>query len=157
MNEICKSKLTPKKTFWIILLYIFCTMCFLNLTVGKINLLACDILTLVSICIGVYVLYRFSVISYRYVLDDENFFIYKIAGKNNEQIQLEIEFENILCVEKYTEKVKGVLNYCANFKKNDAYILKACIDKKEYSLIFEPTNEFLNELLRRTDKTNEEI
>jgi hypothetical protein len=132
-------------------------MCFFNLTVGKINLLVCDILTLVSICIGVYILYRFSVISYRYILDDENFSIYKIAGKNNEQIQIELEFESILSVKKYTKKEKGVLNYCTNFKKKDVYILKACADGKEYNLIFEPTNEFLNELLLRTDRTNEEI
>ena len=157
MNEICKSKLTPKKTFWLVLLYIFCAMCFFNLTVGKINLLACDILTLISICIGVYVLYRFSVISYRYILDDESFSIYKIAGKNNEQIQIKLEYENILGVEKYIKKEKGVLNYCANLKKSDAYILKACLDGKEYNLIFEPTNEFLNELLLRTERTNEKI
>ena len=157
MNEICKSKLTPAKAFWYILLYIFCAICFFNLTVAKINILACDILTLISICVGVYILYRYSVLSYRYILDDKKITILKIAGMNNEQIQAEIELENILSIEKYSQKIKGVLNYCISFKKNNAYVLNVKIDDKDFCLIIEPSSDFISELSKRMDMINEEI
>lgn len=157
MNEISKSSIKPYKAFLILLVYMLAVMYIFNMTVARFNLLLCDILTLVSICIGVYFLYRYSVLSYRYILDEENLSIIKIAGKNNEQAQAYVEIKNIISFEKCPQKVKGALNYCADFKKDKRYLLKAEVDGKVFDIVFEPSDEFAKELSKRKDSINEEI
>ena len=158
MNEICKNNTKGYKIFLAILIYIVALMYILNMTVGKLNLLACDILTLTGICAGVYFLYRYKVISYRYVLDEENLTISKIAGKNNEQVQAVIDYKNIISFEEYSGSgAKNALNYCATIKKDNRYVLVVEMDGKQFTVLFQPSTEFAEELSKRKDIINEEI
>lgn len=158
MNEICKNQTKGYKLFSLLLVYMIVVMYIFNNTVAKVNLLLSDTLTLLFICAGVYFLYRYSVISYRYVLSEDSITISKILGKNNEQVQISIDYKDVVSFEKTSEKTdKKVLNYCATLNRNNRYVLKAKIDDEEYTLVFQPSDEFSKEFSERKDKINEEI
>ena len=153
-EEVRKSEIKPIALFCALVFYIFAVLVVLNLTAGRINTLLCDFLSLLCMVFGVYFLYRCKVLSFRYVLfedetsGEDKLSISRISGKNNELIQFEASLGDVSYSDDL-KKAENELKYCVPFSKNERFSVTACVDDETYTVTFQPSDAFLEKLKMR--------
>ncbi len=126
-----------------------------------------QLIAFVFFVFGIYIACRYSLISYYYILDGENFRIFKVNGKKQTEVgNLSLRTGKYLkrtAEMKKRPPVRVKYNFSRNFAPADEYVYAFDWNGAAAEIIFEPNEEFAKmmaekiEELKNSEETQENI